>query len=328
MRFVIYGAGGIGGVIGGRLFMHGEAVTLIARGEHLMALRRSGLKLIAPDGEHRLAIPVVGHPSEYRFGDDDVALLCVKSQQTAIALEALRDAAGDGVPLICAQNGVANEVMAARRFVSVYAMVVSLPAEHLAPGVVVTYAQQPGGMLDLGCYPTGTDARCETVAHTLTAAGFSAQPDPAVMRQKYAKLLMNLNNALQAACELDDTAREISTQLRNEALACYAAAGIDCAGADEVRARRADGMRFVDIEGHPRHGGSSWQSIARGTGDIETDYLNGEIVLLGRRHGVPTPANVVLQRIGNEMARRRLAPGHFKIAELLTLIEAERRRAH
>jgi 2-dehydropantoate 2-reductase len=312
MRFVIYGAGGIGGAIGARLFMSGEQVTLIARGEHLQELGRSGLKLIAPDGEHRLAIPVAGHPSEYRFDENDVVFLCVKSQQTAVALDALRSAAGDNVAIICAQNGVANEVMAARRFVSVYAMVVNLPAEHLAPGVVVTHAQQPGGVLDLGCYPAGTDTRCESIARALTSAGFSAQPDPAVMRQKYAKLLMNLNNALQAASDMGDGAREITTSLRNEALACYAAAGIDCAGADEVKARRADGMRYVDIKGHPRHGGSSWQSIARGTGDIETDYLNGEIVLLGRQHGVPTPANLVLQRIGN-----------FKIAELLALIEAE-----
>jgi 2-dehydropantoate 2-reductase len=323
-RFVIYGAGGIGGAIGARLFTRGEDVTLICRGAHLQAIARAGLTLIAPDGERQLAIAAVGHPDELEWSDSDVVLLCVKSQQTVAALDALRNAAGDRVPVVCVQNGVANEVMAARRFVHVYGMVVNLPAEHLSPGVVVTYAQQPGGVLDLGCYPTGTDARCETIARALTAAGFSAQPDPAVMRQKYAKLLMNLNNALQAACEMGEGAREITASLRSEALACYAAAGIDCAGADEVKARRADGLRYVEIEGHPRHGGSSWQSIARGTGDIETDYLNGEIVLLGRQHGVPTPANLVLQRIGNEMARRRLAPGHFKIAELSALIDAER----
>ena len=53
MRFVIYGAGGIGGTIGARLFQQGEAVALIARGAHLAALREHGLRLVAPDGEHR-----------------------------------------------------------------------------------------------------------------------------------------------------------------------------------------------------------------------------------------------------------------------------------
>ena len=48
-----------------------------------------------------------------------------------------------------------------------------------------------------------------------------------------------------------------------------------------------------------RPGASSWQSLARGTGSIEADYLNGEIVLLGRLHGVATPVNAALQRLAN-----------------------------
>jgi 2-dehydropantoate 2-reductase len=178
-------------------------------------------------------------------------------------------------------------------------------------------------VLDVGRYPSGTDAPCRAIATALTGAGFSCEPDPAVMRQKYAKLLMNLNNALQAACEMGDATREISVQLRDEALACYAAAGIDCANADEVKARRAAGLRYQPIEGYPRHGGSSWQSVARGTGDIETDFMNGEIVLLGRQHGVATPANLVVQRLGNEMAARRLPPGHFDVVEVRGMIAAE-----
>jgi 2-dehydropantoate 2-reductase len=63
------------------------------------------------------------------------------------------------------------------------------------------------------------------------------------------------------------------------------------------------------IRGLPRAGGSSWQSLTRGTGSIETDYLNGEIVLLGRLHGVPTPVNALLCRLANEMAAARRAPG-------------------
>jgi 2-dehydropantoate 2-reductase len=324
MRFVIFGAGGIGGTIGARLFVAGEAVALIARGAHLHAITDAGLKLITPAGERQLAIPACGHPDQHAWSERDVVLLCVKSQHTIAALDSLRGAAGDRVPVVCVQNGVANEAKALRRFENVYAMVVSLPAAHLSPGVVVTYAEQPGGVLDVGRYPGGTDARCEAIAQALTRAGFSSVPDPKVMRQKYAKLLMNLNNALQAASDMGDGVREIAAMLRDEALACYAAAGIAWAGADEVKARRSDGLRYVEIPGHPRHGGSSWQSIARGTGDIETDYLNGEIVLLGRLHDIATPANLVLQRLGNEMARRRLAPGHFKVTEVRALIDAQR----
>jgi 2-dehydropantoate 2-reductase len=83
-------------------------------------------------------------------------------------------------------------------------------------------------------------------------------------------------------------------------------------------------LRFGDIPGHPRGGGSSWQSITRGTGSIETDYLSGEIVLLGRLHGVPTPVNATLQRIANEHARQAIPPGTSTVAELTAAINRSR----
>jgi 2-dehydropantoate 2-reductase len=68
--------------------------------------------------------------------------------------------------------------------------------------------------------------------------------------------------------------------------------------------------------GHAHAGWSTWQSLARGAGRIETDYLNGEIVLLGRQHGVPTPVNEVLQRLSNRLAAARRSPGSLAPAEL------------
>ena len=62
-----------------------------------------------------------------------------------------------------------------------------------------------------------------------------------------------------------------------------------------------------EIEGARARGGSTWQSLARGTGTIETDYLNGEIALLGRLHGVPTPVNAALQAIAPGWRERRRA---------------------
>ena len=324
MRFIIYGAGGIGGTIGARLFLTGHDVLLIARGAHLEALRNDGMRFITATRDERLQIPAVGHPREAAIGADDVVLLCVKGQQTEEALRDLYDSAGDDVPVVCAQNGVANERIALRRFRRVYGMVVFLPGEHLEPGEIVNTAEDPAGILDVGCYPSGVDAVAIAVAGAITDAGCSALPDPAVMRQKYAKLLANLGNALQAAC--DGGSREIMRTLRAEALACYEAAGIDCATAEETRARRASGIRPAPIPGRMRPGGSSWQSIKRGTGNIEADYLNGEIVQLGRLHGVPTPANAVLQRIGNRLAREGLPVGSFAEEELAAMIEAERGR--
>jgi 2-dehydropantoate 2-reductase len=70
--------------------------------------------------------------------------------------------------------------------------------------------------------------------------------------------------------------------------------------------------------GRPVHGSghansSSWQSLQRGTGTIETDFLNGEIVLLGRLHGIPTPVNAAVQRLANRIAREHLTPGSLEL---------------
>jgi 2-dehydropantoate 2-reductase len=91
------------------------------------------------------------------------------------------------------------------------------------------------------------------------------------------------------------------------------------------RDRRADLLRLGKIAGHTRPGGSSWQSLQRGTGDVETDYLNGEMVLLGRMHGVPAPANQLLQQLTRELAVNRDAPGPTPAAPILERIETARK---
>ncbi len=328
MRFIIYGAGGIGGTIGARLFQQGFEVVLIARGEHGRVLQSDALTLAAPDGEFRFEIPTVTHPREIVFRQDDVVVLAMKSQHTLPALEDLLAQSPGDVAVVCAQNGVANERTALRRFRRVYATLVHLPALHLEPGLVVTHASGHGGILDTGCYPRGVDDTCRAFTAALRQAGFSAEPDPAVMRLKYAKLLMNLNNALQAVSGFPPGAREISRLLKHEALACFDAAGIDCASVEDVQARQEGVYRMAEVPGHPRGGGSSWQSVIRGTGNIETDYLNGEIVLLGRLHGVATPANAVCQLLARRLVNEGLEAGSFECGEIMNLIERAKETGH
>ena len=67
-------------------------------------------------------------------------------------------------------------------------------------------------------------------------------------------------------------------------------------------------MQIRGIDGQERAGSSTWQSLARGTGELETDYLNGEISLLGRLHDVPTPVNDTLCQLADRLARERAAP--------------------
>jgi 2-dehydropantoate 2-reductase len=319
VRYVIYGAGAIGGSIGARLFQTGYDVTLICRGAHLDAVKRDGLLLRTPDAPETLRIAAVGGPTEIDWRGDEVVLLTMKSQDTEAALQALRAAAGD-VPVVCAQNGVANERMALRVFSRVYAMLVVLPATHLVPGEVILHSSPLGGVLDCGVYPHGADALIEQVTSDIRDAGFGALPDPQVMRLKYAKLLTNLGNIVQALCG-EGAAGDLIRRIRDEAMLAYAAAGIDCAPAEELIARH-NGVTVKPIPGAGgRAGGSTWQSLERG-GSLETDYLNGEIALLGALHGVATPFNRMLQLAAAEAVRERRATGSYSVAELMARIPA------
>lgn len=318
MRYVIYGAGAVGGSIGARLFQAGREVTLICRGAHLEATRRGGLLLRTPDETVTLPTKAAGSPSEIEWRGDEVVLLTMKSQDTEEALQALRAAAGD-VPVVCAQNGIANERMALRVFSRVYAMLVVLPATHLVPGEVILHSSPLGGVLDAGVYPQGVDSLIEEVCADIVAADFGANPDPLVMRLKYAKLLTNLGNTVQALCG-DAAAGDIIRRVRDEAMMAYEAAGIDCAAPEELGARHS-GVTVKPIPGAGgRAGGSTWQSLERG-GSLETDYLNGEIALLGALHRVATPFNRMLQLAAAEATREGKRPGAYSVEELMGRVE-------
>jgi 2-dehydropantoate 2-reductase len=105
---------------------------------------------------------------------------------------------------------------------------------------------------------------------------------------------------------------------REEGAACLKAAGIDFVDEAEDKSRRGDLLRIGAIDGQKRPGGSTWQSLYRQTRNIECDYLNGEIVLLGRAHGIPTPVNAVLQRMANQLAAGGLPPGSVTTEEILS----------
>jgi len=317
MRYIVYGAGAVGGVIGARLFQAGHDVVLIARGPHFDAICERGLTFETPDASVELKIAAVGHPSGIDFLPDDVVILGMKTQHTEAALDALLAVAGPNIAIVSAQNGVENERLALRRFANVYAMMVWLPATHLDPGVVIAHASPINGVLDAGRYPSGVDARIERITADIDAAGIAAKPLSDAMRWKYAKLLGNLGNAVSAACRTEDDARTLYGRVREEAIACYGAAGIEWASNEEQAERRQAMSRPAPSEGgRIRGGGSSWQSLARGQGSIESDFLNGEIVLLGRMHNIPTPANAALQRIANRLAAAGTPPGSMSLAEI------------
>ncbi|WP_369036690.1 ketopantoate reductase family protein [Streptomyces adonidis] len=331
MRYIIIGTGAVGGAIGGRLAGAGHEVVLVARGAQYEALRTHGLRLVTPDGQHTYRLPTVDGPAGLgELRADDVLVLAVKTQDSEGALAAWGPApvAGGGtaverLPLLCAQNGVEGPRLALRRFRHVYGVCVWLPATYVEPGVVSAAGAPLTGILHLGRYPHGTDDTLRRIAADLEKTAFEAPVVADVTRWLYAKLLTNLGNAVRALSGAADSAE--SERLRQRVYAeggsVLAAAGIPYTSAEEEKARRGDRITLRPLPGVEAGGGSTWQSLARGTGTIETDYLNGEIVFLGRLHGVPTPLNELLQRLAGTFARERRPAGSLPSAELVRLAD-------
>jgi 2-dehydropantoate 2-reductase len=317
MRLVILGAGAIGGVVGALLARAKREVVLLARGAHLAAIRADGLRVEAPDETFVVHPPVAEHVSEWRA--DDVVLLAVKTQDAASALRQL--AAPVHVPIVCLTNGVEAERIALRHARDVYGACVMLPATYLSPGLVQMWATPVPGLIDLGRYPDGLGDSAHEIAGELLVAGVACEVRSNIMRWKRGKLLSNLANGAEALCGPAARSSELAERARSEARACFAAAGLSCTTDAEDAARRA-GFESKPIAGKPRLGGSTWQSLARGAATLETDYLNGEIAMLGRLHGVATPVNEALQRLASEAARAGAQPGSMALDELISRVSA------
>lgn len=322
MRHVIYGAGGIGGVMGARLHEAGEDVLLIARGAHYEAIRSGGLRLQSAEEDKTLEIECVDHPSKISWVDDDVVYLCMKSQHTLDALNTLSAVASPALPVVSVQNGVANEREALRFFDNIYGICVMCPTNHLEPGIVQAYSYPVTGLFDVGAYPHGVDEVATTISSALARSTYVSEPRPDIMRWKYGKLLMNLGNSVDALCGPAARKTDLFRLVRDEGIAVLSGAGIDYVDQEEDLARRGNHMNLRPIEGQRRGGGSTWQSLERGLDSVETDYMNGEIVHIGRLHGIPAPVNSMLQQKMREAVRGRTPAGSIDPNTLLEEISS------
>jgi 2-dehydropantoate 2-reductase len=352
MRYVIVGSGAIGGTLAARLAQHSSTPPLVvARGANAEAIRAHGLLLRSPDGEVRVDAPVVTGPGEAELTTGDALVFATKTHQLQAALlewvdQPVRDSAGEIVgtagellPALTALNGVEAERLALRYFRRVFGVCVWLPAVHLAPGEFTVRIGPVSGLFIVGRYGEAVDetdaARDAELLEMIRAgwerASFRVHLVDEVLPWKYRKLLSNLGNAVQALIGTADEgdasdawARELYARVRDEGLAVYAAAGIGIPSDDEEEVLRADIFRVRPVPGVDGPlGGSTWQSLARGAGSIETDYLNGEVVRLARASGVPAPINEGLQRLARQAAAERRAPGSVSPEELRRLLLGE-----
>ena len=338
MRYIVIGAGAIGGAVAARL---SEArpehpPVVVARGANADAIEAHGLVLRTPEGVV-VAHPIVARTAAWlELRPDDVLLVAVKTPQVPAVLDewAARPVAGGGtagerLPILLATNGVEAERMALRLFRRVVGVCVMLPATHLDPGEVVSRLAPTTGVFVIGTHPPrlpdADDQRMlDEVARDLTTARIRTHVVDDVRRWKYDKLLRNLANVVQALVGDDDPegADRIADRLRREATRVLDAAAIGRASDAEDREMRGDVFAPREVPGAAApSGNSTWQSLRRGTGSVETDYLNGEIVLIAREHGTDAPLNAVVQARATAAAASGGA-GAMTVAELADLLDA------
>jgi 2-dehydropantoate 2-reductase len=319
MRYIIYGAGGIGSIMGGHLARTGHDVILIGRPGHINTIKENGLKLITPTGTYQIHIPAVTGPEQINFAPDDVILLCAKGQDTEGAMKDLK-AVVDDIPVFCFQNGVRNEEIAAVYFNRVYGVMVRVGAVYITEGEVVARRDPPGWYI-IGKYPEGTDDLAEQVAGGIREVGYFVRVVADVMPYKWGKLMANLGNAVGAITNGDwASMMPLFRAASEEGAVIVAQAGIRWISQEDVA------KSWPEITA-PLHGqlqteaqSSTWQSLARHQGSVETDFLNGEIVRVAERLGLKAPINERLMEITREMAEKKELPGKYTIDQLKELL--------
>lgn len=251
MRLVVVGAGGIGGYYGARLQAAGHAVTFVARGAHLEAMRRNGLTVEHPDFAFHAAVDAcdLGAVAARAPGDTDAVLLCVKSMATAQIAQRLATWLGAReVPVLSLQNGVDNEIQLAAALGP--ERVLGGIARRIGGHVVAPGRIEATGRAEviLGPWPRRTeapsslDSQARALAETFAGAGIPTEVSEDIRRELWRKLL--LNNALNPLSAI--VRRDTRTLSHERLLAPVVAAMMR----ETARAAAADGVALgeADVE--------------------------------------------------------------------------------
>lgn len=326
-RYVIIGAGAVGASLAAQFELEGIPYALVGRGSQIEHIRNHGLTFQRPSGTRQVSLNAfdLHNPPELAHGD--ILLLTVKSQDAieALAFWSWRPVSGtDGtaatrLPIVTFQNGLATEAAALRTFSHVYGASILTPARFTETGKVTVGGQPQLGVVTVGRFPAGRDATSRLIVADLDTAGYLAEESADIRRWKSAKLLHNVRNVLELFDGADDIRARIGEALVDEARDALQAAGYSLAAPSE-RTIDISGWRTATDSGIQPGQQSTWQSFTRGASS-EVDYLNGEIVLLGRLHGIPTPWNDAVQVVAGRLAQRGNFSGALPLDAIRALVD-------
>ncbi len=297
MRIAVIGAGGVGGAFGAALAKAGGDVTFVARGAHLDAMRRNGLRIEGGRGE-TLINPCQATDDPATIGPVDIVMFCVKLWDVETAGERIRPLIGANTGVIPFQNGIdaADRLIPILGAGAVMGGVAQISATIAEPGVI----RQTGTFMRLvfGELAGGKSARGDAFLALCKQAGFDASHSPAILTEIWMKfIILATNSAMTAAT------RTPVGKLRDDPdiLAVW-----EAATREVIAVGKAKGIALPDDAfdkamaftraAPPAMMASMAHDLIRG-GRIELPWLSGKVVALGRELNVPTPVHAVLHAI-------------------------------
>jgi 2-dehydropantoate 2-reductase len=298
MKFVIAGAGGVGGYIGVRLTEAGHEVGYLVRGRSLAALRASGITLQAPQGEVTLGPQKASDRAE-DLGAADAVIVTVKLYDLEALAPRLAPLLNGETAVVPLQNGVEAHAMLAKAMPGARPLkgTVSIKSSLACPGIVD--AKSEFCRMRFGEGDGKPSARTERLAKTMSAAiGVSAVATPDIELDLWKKFVM-LTSFSATAClararigqVLDDPeARAFALDAAREAAAVGRARGVALPD-DIVEAT------MQQVVGMPREGKPSMLEDLEAGRRLELPWLSGAVVRLGREAGVATPLHAMICRV-------------------------------
>ena len=291
MKVLVMGSGGVGGYYGGVLHRAGHNVTFVARGDHLEAIRRDGLRVesvgsgnftIHPDSTDR---PNPSHAA-------DLVLFCVKGYDNDEAIPLMAPAVAAHTSVLTLQNGIGSGDVLSQAFGAERVLLGAtyIDAEKTAPGVVA----ETGRVREIvfGEESGGSSAQTIAVRDALISAGVDVDLTPTVASELWTKLIyicalsgmMCITRATFPEILANPGTEQMTWDVMWEVEAVAVARGI--ALRPDVVEKTMERFRLVTAKGIS----SMYVDLQRG-GRIEVDVLNGAVSRFGKEHSVATPVN-------------------------------------
>lgn len=306
MNFIVLGAGAIGCYVGGRLALGGQNVTLVGRPRVIDALAVRGLTVTDLDGfnGHVAATALRFAPSlrEAAPDGDAVILLCVKGGATEAAAREITQAGRPGTAVVSLQNGVDNVARIQANAPQMQALAGMVPYNVVMRGDHHVHRASTGSL------QVQSNPASKLFAPVFNAAGLPTDLSADMRSVQWGKLLLNLNNPVNALSDLplqaqlqDRNYRRVLADLQSEALGVLARAGVIPAKVAAVAPRVLPHLlrlpnwlftrlaaRMLRMDAQARS--SMWDDLQQGR-TTEIDDLCGAVVRLAQTHGGSAPLN-------------------------------------